>query len=96
MELVVPRNIFDKFFRWIGLVKSINVINESRCNLYNVENKIYIAPLESKRIYLMYGRLSINMFIDHKWYSLYKKHLADPNFDIVIDNRHINFVERNI
>lgn len=96
MELIVPKNIFDKFFRWIGIVKSIDVINESKCNLYNVESKIYIKPGESKRVPISYNRISLNMFMDHKWYVLYKKYHVDINYDIIIDNRHMNFVDRNI
>jgi len=93
MELTIPTGFFDRFCRWIGIVKSINIINNSKCNL-KIDQQTQIAPNEMVRVSIHRNRLSVFMFLDHKWYSLYKNQFIDKGYDIVIDNRHINFVNR--
>lgn len=93
MELITPAGMFDRFFRWCGIVKSINVFNGSRCNII-VDRKVKIEPNESARVPIKYNKITIYMFLDHKWYPLYKNDYIDKSYDMVIDNRHINFVDR--
>jgi len=94
--LTLPNSFFERVLRYVGIMKRINIINHSRCDI-RVVNDILVKRGETELVYFSGQdyKITVYMFVDHKWRVLHDNRIFDTRYDLNIYNIDINLAKRN-